>query len=152
MNSIFRSDLNLHHVAIIRPNNDIRYCFLIKDEYINIMTGLTEDCYEDVIGIVPVDITSEIIRVTETWEVTELEKYNVRLNNGQYFRFSGKSNNYTSYPIFVYDYCNYYLLEERYWDLDVLLKKFEGYTKVELVDISYTIKNHYAEASSISVS
>lgn len=144
MNYIESSELNLQHVAIIRPNNDIRYCYLIKDNYVNIMTGLTEDVYEDVVGILPVGISSEVVRVTASYPVEKMKE--LRLNNGQYFRFSGKHNSFTtSYHIFVYDWCNYSLFGESYWDVDVLLKKFEGYTTIDLVDVSYKIKNNWKE-------
>ena len=108
------------------------------------MTGLTEDVFEDVVGILPVDISSEVVKVTTSYPVEKMKE--LRFNNGQYFRFSGKSNSFTtSYPIFVYDWCNYYLFGESYWDVDALVKKFEGYTTIDLVDVSYKIKNNWKE-------
>jgi hypothetical protein len=41
---------------IVRPWNKLCYCYLVDDEYINIMTGLTEDIHNDVLSIVPVEI------------------------------------------------------------------------------------------------
>jgi hypothetical protein len=130
-----QENVNIYEVMIVRPFNKIDYCYLIKDEYVNIMTGLTEDVHSNVIGIIPVDIKVEMIGVEE---VFSLDKNRLEMKNGQWFRF--RKDTKLSYHVFCYDYCNYKYFSESFWSVDALFKKMgHKFDTVELLKMSYTI-------------
>lgn len=128
--------INMNEVMIIRPFNKIDYCCLIKDEYVNIMTGLTENIHSNVLGIVPVDIEVSMLRIVDSYKIGEIKDF----DNGQWIRL--KKDDRYSFNIFCYDYCNFCLIGgETFWSFDKLLEKYKHIQAdtVELLDMNYKI-------------
>jgi hypothetical protein len=134
MNYLEEDNFLLHHVMIVRPWNKLCYCYLVDDEYINIMTGLTEDIHNDVLSIVPVEIVRTSLGVEKSYDINA----NYNLDNGQWFRL--RKDMRATTELFLYNHVDILMCWERYRSIDDVIKRYTiDFDTIEFVNMSYKI-------------
>lgn len=134
MNYLEKDEYILHHVMIVRPWNKLSYCYLVEDEYVNIMTGLTEDIHNDVLSIVPIEIIRTPFGVESSYNINS----NYLLDNGQWFRL--RKDFRATTELFYYNYGNILMCWECYRSIDDVIKKYKiDFDTIEFVNMSYKI-------------